>query len=236
MLVTRPLPAATDTARRLQRMGYNPVIAPQLHVEFKTPRTVNTENVQALLVTSPQAALALKAWKHLHRLPALAVGDKTATLLERAGFKNVHSASGDAVALVGLVNATCKRKAGALLLAGAPSTGRKLAVDLRDLGYAVRRLSVYAVAEADVLSTAAVTFMKDKKSVGVLFYSARTARTFVNAVKKARLKDCAKHLNAYCISAAVAKAAQQLPWQHVYNAGEPTEDALLGLLPKKGKR
>jgi uroporphyrinogen-III synthase len=238
LLVTRPLPIADATARRLKRLGYKSVIAPQIKAHFRAPRTVDTDDVQAVIVTSPQAAQALKTWKNLRHLSAIAVGDKTASLLKKSGFKNVNvrSADGDARDLIRLIKSICRKTTGALLLAGAPTTGRKLAVDLQNLGYTARRISVYETGAIKTLPLAAQQFLQNKKSAkgewGILFYSPRTARAFVEAVQKARLTPCLKRLNAYCISAVVAKSAQKLPWRHVHIALRPTEDALLALLPK----
>ncbi|MGE3771218.1 MAG: uroporphyrinogen-III synthase [Bdellovibrionales bacterium] len=232
LLVTRPQPSAADTAARLKRRGFRVVVSPQLQASFKKPRAVSAAG-HIVVVTSPQAARALANWPQLHHLPALAVGDGTKKLLLAAGFRSVASAAGDAVALVQLVRKKYKKRK--FLLAVAPSTGQALAAALRRLGHSVQRISVYTISPVVDLPAGARRFLKTGRAGGVLFYSPRTARAFAQAVKKARLTDCTKQLKAYCLSAAIAKAAKRLSWKSVAVAKQPTEAALLALLPQQGR-
>jgi len=63
-----------------------------------------------------------------------------------------------------------------------------------------------------------------------LFFSPKTARTFVEVVTEAGLKDSCKNIEAICLSPAGAKAAALLPWRQVRASDEPTQDSLLTLL------
>jgi uroporphyrinogen-III synthase len=240
LLVTRPQPSAAETARTLRARGHRCAIAPLLAVQPKPVRAVDASPYQVIVVTSGAAARALAAWHHLHALPAVAVGDKTAALLRAAGFKKVISANGAAADAVDVVRRRYNPRRGGVLVACAPSTGHAVAARLKTYKFSARRLSVYSVNDAP-LPAAAVTFLRGAgMGDGALFYSARTARAFVAAIKKSRLngqiKDtinggCTKKLIAYCLSEAVAKAARQVGWRHVQVAARPTEEALLALLP-----
>ncbi len=64
----------------------------------------------------------------------------------------------------------------------------------------------------------------------VLFFSARTAATFVQLVKQAKLTSCCEDLIALCLSVQVASAAEALPWQQIAIADTPHEDALVEAL------
>src|SRR5262249_31202803 len=66
---------------------------------------------------------------------------------------------------------------------------------------------------------------------GILLFSPRTAKTFVQLVGNAGLTlHCAK-LVAFCISAATAEALGNLNFTRVAVAGAPNQDAILSLIP-----
>jgi uroporphyrinogen-III synthase len=233
LLVTRPQPSAVETARKVRALGHRCIVAPLLTIQPTPVRPIDTTHYQAIVVTSGQAARALAAWPHLNKLPAVAVGDKTAALLRAAGFKKVSSANGAARELVDQIRRHSKPRGGGLLIACALTTGRHVAEQLKQSGFSVGRVSVYAVHD-NPLSPAAMAFLRHaKQDAGILFYSARTARAFIAATKKSRLSGCTKKLIAYCLSETVARAVQPMGCSQVRVAARPTEDAMLALLSRK---
>ncbi|WP_298213574.1 uroporphyrinogen-III synthase, partial [Acidocella sp.] len=77
LLVTRPEPGASATARRLAALGHSPVLLPCLAITPLPARL--SERPAALIVTSGQAVPALPA--RLAGVPVYAVGDATAARL-----------------------------------------------------------------------------------------------------------------------------------------------------------
>jgi uroporphyrinogen-III synthase len=72
---------------------------------------------------------------------------------------------------------------------------------------------------------------------GVLFFSPRTAHSFVRLLAEAELVDRIRMVDAFCLSPAVAEAARTygnegaVPWRNVRVAPRPEQEALLALLP-----
>ncbi|MDE2575860.1 MAG: uroporphyrinogen-III synthase, partial [Rhodospirillales bacterium] len=64
VLVTRPEPAAGETARRLAAMGFVPILTPALAVRRRAARLPAPGELQAILVTSANAIPALPASHH----------------------------------------------------------------------------------------------------------------------------------------------------------------------------
>ena len=126
VLVTRPLPGATETARGVAALGLYPVLAPLLEVQ--TLPAELPADAAAVLVTSRNAIGSLPDWARDR--PVFAVGDATAARVRSAGFQDVRSASGDAAALVELVCRMMPQSAPLLLLTG-KGQGEALAGRLR---------------------------------------------------------------------------------------------------------
>ena len=114
VLITRPEPGASETATRIAAMGLVPIVAPLLEIR-PMPIRPPPGRIAAILLASGNAAGPLPA--ALHGLPVLTVGSATARRAEQAGFANVASADGDAMALAALVRARFMPRDGTLLLA-----------------------------------------------------------------------------------------------------------------------
>ena len=228
VLITRPEPGATDTARRVAALDLVPVIAPMTIVRSVPEELPRPEQLQAILVASGNAVDALPV---SHRgLKLLAVGDATAARARRAGHAAVHSAAGDAVALTDLAARLCDPSGPPLLLAVGRGQGSQIAAALGSLGFQVARRVVYAVEPVPVLPEAAARAMCDAQLRAVLFFSAETTRIFVRLVRDVGLANKLDTVEALAISAATASALSPLRWRRVRAALHPNQDDLLALL------
>ncbi len=226
MLVTRPLPEAEETARRLRLLRCTPVLAPLL--EIRTRALAAAGRPQAVLVTSGNAVAALPA--ALLDLPVLAVGDATAERLRRAGWRDVHSAGGDAAALAELAARRCHPAGGPLLLACGAGLGQTLTADLRGRGLRVLRRVAYATQPVAALPETARIALEQGTLRAALFFSAATARVFMNILQRDRAAAAVAGMEAMAISSATAAVLRPLPWLRLRVAASPTQDELLALL------
>lgn len=224
VLITRPEPGASDTARRIAVLGLRPVLAPCLTIRLR-PLHVPA-GVQAVLVSSGSAIPALPP--ALHGLPLLAVGDATAERARAAGFRDVSSADGDAAALAALAAERCAAHA-SLLLATGQGQGSRLAADLRRRGFRVHRRAVYAARPAARLPGPAQEALMAGGLRAALFLSAETARAFAR-VLPAALHPALAAVDALAIGQPAADALLHLPWRRVRVSAKPTLDSVLALL------
>jgi uroporphyrinogen-III synthase len=217
----------------LRARGHIVLVAPLLRIEPVEHADIGPGPFVALLVTSANAASAIarhERFAQLRALPVFAVGDRSAEAMRAAGFADVTSAKGDVDDLAELAASRIKPGASLLYLAGADRSG-DLAGILSGGGFAVSRAVVYRAVPAGVLFPAAVSAMADGID-GVLHFSRRSSEMYVSAARASSLQDAAvRRPIHFCISAQVAEPLIEAGAADTRVAPEPTEAALLGLVP-----
>jgi uroporphyrinogen-III synthase len=227
LLVTRPQPDGDALAARLAALGIESVVAPLMTVAPVPDAAADLGGVQALLFTS---ANGVRAFAHIspeRGLPVFAVGDATARAAREAGFAAVESAGGDTDDLVNLVTSRLDPAEGALFHAAGRDVAGDLKGALESAGFTLRRTVLYRAEIAAELPEPAARALGDLGLDGVLLFSPRTATTFVSLVAAAGLTSALADITAYCLSGAVAAAAQGTHWGSISIAPRPELDALL---------
>ena len=238
ILVTRPAEDAEPLAAHLRARGFQASTEPMLEIVWVDGPEPDLRDVQALLFTSMNGVRGYARRTSARGLPVYAVGDATAEAARAAGFTQVESASGDVYALADLVRARVAPQAGVLLHVAGTKLAGDLAGMLTEDGFSVRRATLYDAVPSTRLSEDTGRALRAGTLDAVLFFSPRTARSFVRLVNEAGLIDCCRTVDALCLSPAVAEAARTYgdqgvtPWQDVRVASRPEQDALLGLLPE----
>src|SRR5690606_28853470 len=105
-----------------------------------------------------------------------------------------------------------------------------LAGTLAGAGFAVRRITLYRAVRAGRLPAVAVRALAEDALDAALFFSPRSAATFVSLAAKAGVEPALARLDALCLSEAVAEAARQVAWRAVAVAAHPDQPALLQLV------
>ena len=225
ILITRPEPAASATASLLGGRGYQVQVAPMLVIE-PVPK-LPVLRVQAILATSANALPALSAYDETTRI--LAVGDATASQALAMGFRRVLSAGRDAEALAQLARDQLNPKDGPLLLVSGGGQGLPLALDLRARGFRVIRRVAYRRVMACALPAPALAALREGRIGTVLFYSADTARAFIQCASDHKALLAA--VEALAISPQTAQALRSVAWRGLRVAAHPNQDELVALLP-----
>jgi len=207
------------------------VIEPLLTIE-PLPVALELADVQAIAVTSANAAPALGAAVHL---PVFAVGAASAAAARGAGSTRVEAADGDAASLARLIVASCQPQHGTILhLCGTEVRGG-LAEALTETGFRIRRQAVYRVRPARALSAETRTALRTGLDA-VLLFSPRTALILCELVVRHGLEHCLGATDACCLSGAVAESCRKLVWRRVRIAARPDQDALVDLLEAADRR
>ncbi len=231
VLVTRPRPEAEETAARVRALGYRCMIEPMLRIVPLPGAPLCMRGIQALLVTSGNGARAL-AERSAHRAARLfAVGGATAQILRDLGFTNVVSAAGTGRELAERVRQSCDPAGGALL----HIRGDRVAVDpvplLEAAGFEARSEILYEAGTPSAFTGHLERTVRQRVLRYALFFSPRTARTFVTLACEAGLDACCGAIEACCLSTAVASALEEVQWRAVRVSVRPEQDALLSMLP-----
>ena len=232
VLVTRPKPEADATATRIAALGYRTLIEPLIEIVPRLGPPLELGDIQAVLVTSGNGARALAAHTPLRDQWLFAVGDATAKALRELGFLRVESARGSATELAELVQRRCDPSRGSLLHVRGDVVASDPSVSLSEAGFSVRTAVLYETRTPSAFSPSLERTMRHNDLAYVLFFSARTARTFVRLALAAGVASACERTEAFCLSVAVAAAAAGVPWRAVRVAVRPDHEALLNLLPQ----
>ena len=212
------------------------MIEPLLTIGPVKGAKIDFTGVQAVLLTSSNGARALAAretgesaggWRHL---PVFAVGEATANGAREAGCRRVSSAGGDVDALAKLVAERLEPEGGALLHIAGTHVAGDLAGSLATAGFTVRRAVIYEAREADRISPGLIAMFGAGGIDVALFFSPRTAKSFVTLALEAGMAPACEGVTALCLSAAVAREAKAIAWNEVRVASRPDLDGLLALI------
>ncbi len=229
-LVTRPREDAEGVVRLLRERGIDAVVEPLLRIVPLAGVSVPLDGAQAILATSANGVRALAAATPVRDLPVLAVGDASARCAREHGFAEVLSAEGDADSLVALVRERLDPAAGALVHAAGTTVAGDVSGALAAAGYEVRRVVLYEAQVAEALSPGLKGELAAGKIDLALFFSPRTARTFVNLLRGHGLDASCAGIAAYCLSRAVAEQLAPLPWGRLRVAARPDMASLMAAL------
>jgi uroporphyrinogen-III synthase len=234
VLITRPRPAATALAARLAALGHAALVEPLLTItedpDARRRLAGALDGVQALLFTSSNGVASFAGASGRRDIRVFAVGDGTASAARQAGFTEVESAQGDVAALAKLVTAKLAPGAGALLHASGHKVAGDLAGRLGRLGFTVRSVPLYRATPPEALSVPTVRALRGGEVDAALFFSPRTAATFVRLARAAEVERSCAGMAGVALSVAVAAELEGLGWRHVLVADAPTEAAVLTAL------
>ncbi|RWD59632.1 MAG: uroporphyrinogen-III synthase [Mesorhizobium sp.] len=229
VLVTRPEPGASRTARRLEAQGFQPILLP-LTETAALPVETSVFPAAAVAVTSANAVRHAPAnlVAALAALPCHAVGKRTAEACRTAGFTSVSEGSGDAEALAGAI---ADRLAGKdmIYLCGRvrfPVFEERLAA----AGMRVRPVETYDTVELDYSDADVIARLSGVPVEAVLLYSAKAAAATIRLIMRPTLRHLFERTEFLTLSARVAKALEGVGGAKVRIAAQPGEDALLALL------
>ncbi len=143
VLVTRAEPGATQTTNRLKQNGFLGEKLPAIKLT-QTSIVFNQQNYKgALIFTSQNGVQFAPRAPFRHAKQVFCVGDATAQAARQAGFKNIHSARGDANDLKQFIRENWKPNDGTLLHMGNSTPRGNIVQDLNDEGYDAEFLPVY---------------------------------------------------------------------------------------------
>lgn len=228
ILVTRPEEDSAKLADALRRRGFAPLIEPMLSIRYRDAPVPEKADHQGILLTSANGARALARLVSWRDLPVWTVGEASAEEARRLGFETIRSAGGNVADLAALVAREADPAAGPLLQIAASRLAGDLAGSLTAQGFTVEKSVLYDAEPAADLSPALRTALAKNALEAALFFSPRTAATFVTLAPA--LAESLRRIKALALSRAVAEALAPLPWRAVAVADRPEQDRLLALL------
>jgi len=226
VLITRPEEEYADTASMVAALGYQPVPCPMLMIETIAADFSDIQKFQGLIFTSAGALPPFCEQSDVRDLPVYTVGDATAERARQAGFTKVTSAGADLAALEVLLRAENLSGDKPLLHVSGVDIVRPINVE----GLTIERRVVYRAGTLVSLPETAQMEVRSASPGFVLFYSARTAQAFAEAVKKDRLAHQLMSTKALCLSDSMVESLRDLPWRGIRVAARPDRHGMQALL------
>ena len=230
VLVTRPEPGASRTARRLEVLGFQPVLLPLTETRALPVEATIGADAVAVAVTSanavrhaPRALIA-----SLAELPCHAVGKRTAEACRAAGFLAVTEGPGDAEALADLIAGGVAGKA-IVYLCGLVRF-QAFEQRLTAAGVDVQPIETYDTTGMDYSDADVVARLSGRPVEAALLYSAKASAALVSLIARPALRQLFEKTQFLTLSARVAGPLEGIAGQAIGIASQPEEDALLALL------
>jgi uroporphyrinogen-III synthase len=228
VLITRPQPAASQTAARLKALQLTTHLAPLFEfAALATPPPQPGATFDGLVLTSANGLRALLArtdWPQYKALPVWCVGPTTRQLIENSGLDIAgHGKNLDALA-AGLRAARPRH----LLYPGARHLSANLDALLEDTGHTLVAWPIYAMNTVTDLPGPTLAALKNGKIDAVLLYSKRAATVFMRLCATAGL-DLAE-VAAICLSPAIAHHLPDGTFTQRLAASAPHEQSMIELV------
>lgn len=234
VLVTRPEPDASNTARLLTALGFDPLILPLTKTAGLPEQAEVKGKFDAVVVTSSNALrhASDNLLAALAGTPGFAVGDHTAEKLKSAGFSAVKSANGDAEALARLAIDQTLAGARIAYLCGVVRRPDFEAA-LVSAGRTVVPLETYNTIRLNPPEDEVESALGGQDVDAALVYSAESAAALSDLLKRSAASKPLSKTVFCCLSARVATALDVQVAQ-IRVAKRPEQEALFDVLKAGG--
>ncbi|MER8748123.1 uroporphyrinogen-III synthase [Mesorhizobium sp. M1050] len=231
VLVTRPEPGASRTARQLRAAGFQPVLLPLTDtVALAVDGGVVPDDAVAVAVTSANAVrhAPKEIIAALAALPCHAVGERTAQAAREAGFLSVSEGPGNAEGLADRLASDLSGKTIAYLCGRVrfPAFEQRL----QTAGVRVRAVETYDTLQLGYSDEAVVAMLTGQPVDAVLLYSAKAAAAIQVLASRPALQGLFEKAWFFTLSARIAAALDDTISERTRIAARPDEEALLALL------
>lgn len=234
ILVTRPEPAVTGAARRLEEAGFSVSIFPLLHIHLTegAKETISQRlnaKTACIIATSQHALPLLASIAATHTLPLAVAGEASAALAHQLGFRQVIEGGGNAESMVSRITDSFSPTDGALLYVRGQDVSTDLAATLHAAGFTVAEAIVYEARTVTTLPEPLQEQIRRHEIHAITAYSRRSLHTLEMMIEKHGLAESASHITLACFSPAIAEAADKHLWKQVECADSSCEEAMRAL-------
>lgn len=234
VLVTRPEPGASATARALRSAGFDPFVLPLTAIRPLPVPEAGLPAVDAIALTSANAIRHApdRFLAAIGTIPLHAVGATSAQAAHDAGFANVIAGPGDAAGLETAMGETFAPGSTVLYLCGKV---RRLDFELglRGRGIRVIPIEIYDTVPADVTADD-FHRLNAGHLFAVLVYSAEATRALAMLATRPAVARSFEDTRLIAISRRAAMPAEAVFAGRIAVAREPTEAAMLEALAASG--
>lgn len=235
VLVARPQPGADATARRLEQLGFAPVLLPLTEIRSLPVDSLPTaDGVDAVALTSVNALrhAPRQLTTAFARKPCFGVGAETAAAARNAGFSHVLAGTGDAAGLAWTILGALPPGARILYPCGRV---RLSAFEdlLRAGGMIVEALEIYDAPDIAYSPGAVLSVFGGAPVDAVLLHSAKAAARLAELAREPEVRRLLSRTEFLCLTERIGAALSGISDGRVFFAETPDEAALLALLGRR---
>jgi uroporphyrinogen-III synthase len=189
---------------------------------------IKIKNHDALIVTSKNAlySLEISAQDIDKTKPLFTVGSETARLAKTLGYSSVFDAKGDVNKLEDLIQRPQFKDITNMIYLRGQTISRPLSISEKQISEHI----VYQAKPVATFSDELLSALDNSKLDAVLFFSLRTADTFLNLINKYERTHTLRQISALCISNKLLSCIDESQWHDVRIAKSPNKDCMLMLL------
>lgn len=227
VIITRPSPDGEKTVAALKAAHIEAVHCPIMRIDIDDQAPPPDFDFAALAFTSANGVRAYAEQQWARLVPAYCVGEASATAAQAAGFDIAAIGQGDVQALAEAIAA--HPPTGPILHARGADAAGDLVTDLRKRAIMASSIVLYRADPLPALPHEAVDALRSPDAA-IAFFSPRTVRLFISLLAAEGLSDTLGAATAFCLSPAVAKAAQPLRFGHVHTATAPSHRTFVDMV------
>lgn len=228
ILITRPA-ETVEIDPAITAMGFRPVLAPALQIEDLSVILPDSSAAQGLIFSSANGVRAFERLRPdpgFFRKPVFAVGDHTASVAMAVGFTDVRSAAGTMKDLVALIRRQMVPPSKLLHLRGRDGRDNPAILLPQSEGWSVDGITLYNAEPVQAPALEAVEALESGQVDAVMFYSARSAASFMTLYKRFNFRG----IQALCLADSVVESLDRSQWAEIIVSARPDQSGMLALL------
>ena len=223
ILITRPLIDAEDLMGKFFSLGHKIIYIPTLKILPIKAEIIDVNQYDVFIFTSANAIRNLKVTKHDKNKLCFCVGSITEKIARMAGYNNTISAGGTVNALKNLIISSnqINEKSKIAYFCG-DNISYELDLELKREGIKTNKIINYTSEKIIDLNEDSKKIIINHPPNIIFVYSARSAASFVEIVKKYSLYPLMTGSKVMCISKKVADIFTINNWKRVkiFNPGD----------------
>ena len=233
LLITRPRDSCAETAEIVRMAGFQPLLAPALDIRFIETSYPDPALFDAVMFSSQNAIRAMMrrasdpSW---FSKKTFCVGDRTEALARQLGFHDIYNAHGTMGDLTTLIQKTLVPPARLAHFRGVDIREDPAGTLRPDRGWTIDPVILYETHPVSDLPDDVVSALGQGTVRGVLFYSPKTARSFLRGLEKAGFLAATAGMKAFCLSGAVVESLRHTTWSDILVAPTPDQTGMTAIL------
>ena len=223
ILITRPLIDAEDLMSKIFSLGHNIIHLPTLKILPVRTKPIDAKQYDAFVFTSANAIRNLKVLKQDKNKLCFCVGSMTEKIARLKGYNNTISAGGTVNALKNLIiNSEKINEKSKIAYFCGDNISYELDLELKKEGIKIDKIINYSSEKITDLNEENKKIVESHPPDIIFVYSARSALSFIEIVKKYSLYPLMTGSKVMCISKNVADIFSTNNWKKVeiFNSGD----------------